>query len=47
MKPPLVGEYGFPLTGFVCWSARVKFGGGERGGLVVESLTPEREVEVR
>ena len=23
IKPPLVGEHAFPLTGFVCWSAHV------------------------
>ena len=27
IKAPLVGEHAFPLTGFVCWSAHVTFGG--------------------
>ena len=27
IKPPLVGEKAFPLTGFVCGSAHVTFGG--------------------
>ena len=27
IKPPLVGEHAFPLTGFVCRSALVTFGG--------------------
>ena len=25
IKPPLVGEHAFPLTGFVCMSAHVTF----------------------
>ena len=31
IKPPLVGEHAFPLTGFVCWSAHITFGGS--GGI--------------
>ena len=31
IKPPLVGEHAFPLTGFVCWLAHVTFGGS--GGI--------------
>ena len=31
IKPPLVGEHAFPLTGFVCRSAYVTFGGS--GGI--------------
>ena len=31
IKPPLVGEHAFPLTGFVCVSAHVTFGGS--GGI--------------
>ena len=31
IKPPLVGEHAFPLTGFVCKEAHVKFGGS--GGI--------------
>ena len=31
IKPPLVGEPAFPLTGLVCWSAHVTFGGS--GGI--------------
>ena len=31
IKPPLVGEHAFPLTGFVCKSAHVIFGGS--GGI--------------
>ena len=31
IKPPLVGEHAFPLTGFVCWPAHVTFGGS--GGI--------------
>ena len=27
IKPPLVGEHAFPLTGFVCMTARITFGG--------------------
>ena len=30
IKPPLVGEHAFPLTGFVCWSVHVTFGGSGR-----------------
>ena len=26
IKPPLVGEHAFPLTGFICRSAHVTFG---------------------
>ena len=32
IKPPLVGEHAFPLTGFVCLEARVTFGGS--GGIM-------------
>ena len=31
IKAPLVGEHAFTLTGFVCWSAHVTFGGS--GGI--------------
>ena len=31
IKPPLVGEHAFPLSGFVCMVARVTFGGS--GGI--------------
>ena len=31
IKPPLVGEHAFPLTGFVCKEAHVTFGGS--GGI--------------
>ena len=31
IKPPLVGEHAFPLTGFVCRSAHVTFSGS--GGI--------------
>ena len=31
IKPPLVGEHVFPLTGFVCKTAQVTFGGS--GGI--------------
>ena len=31
IKPPLVGEHAFPLTGFVCMAAHVTFGGS--GGI--------------
>ena len=27
IKPPMVGEHAFPLTGFFCWSANATFGG--------------------
>ena len=27
IKPPLVGEHAFPLTGFVCKEAHITFGG--------------------
>ena len=29
IKPPLVGEHAFPLTGFVCKAAHVTFGGSD------------------
>ena len=32
IKPPLVGEHAFPLSGFVCKEARVTFGGS--GGIM-------------
>ena len=32
IKPHLVGEHAFPLTGFVCRSAHVTFGGS--GGIM-------------
>ena len=31
IKPPLVDEHAFPLTGFVCMAAHVTFGGS--GGI--------------
>ena len=31
IEPPLVGEHAFPLTGFVCKTAHVTFGGS--GGI--------------
>ena len=31
IKPPLVGEHAFPLTGFVCMATHVTFGGS--GGI--------------
>ena len=33
IKPPLVDEHAFPLTGFVCLVAHVTFGG--RGGILI------------
>ena len=38
IKPPLVGEHAFPLTGFVCWSAHVTFGGS---GGIMTTARPE------
>ena len=38
IKPPLVGEHAFPLTGFVCRSAHVTFGGS---GGIRSTATPE------
>ena len=32
IKPPLVGEHAFPLTGFICKTAYVTFGGS--GGIM-------------
>ena len=38
IKPPLVGEHAFPLTGFVCMSAHVTFGGS---GGIMTTARPE------
>ena len=38
IKPPLVGEHAFPLTGFVCRSAHVTFGGS---GGIMSTARPE------
>ena len=38
IKPPLVGEHAFPLTGFVCESAHVTFGGS---GGILTTARPE------
>ena len=38
IKPPLVGEHAFPLTGFVCWLAHVAFGGS---GGIMTTARPE------
>ena len=38
IKPPLVGEHAFPLTGFVCRSAHVTFGGS---GGIMTTARPE------
>ena len=36
IKPPLVGEHAFPLTGFVCKEAHVTFGGS--GGIRLTAI---------
>ena len=33
IKPPLVGDHAFPLTGFVCKEAHVTF--GDSGGIML------------
>ena len=38
IKPSLVGEHAFPLTGFVCRSAHVTFGGS---GGIMTTARPE------
>ena len=38
MKPTLVGEHAFPMTGFVCESALVSFG---RSGGIMSTAKPE------
>ena len=38
IKPPLVDEYAFPLTGFVCETAHVTFGGS---GGIMTTARPE------
>ena len=38
IKPPLVGEHAFPLTGFVCMAAHVTFGGS---GGIMTTARPE------
>ena len=38
IKPPLVGEHAFPLTGFVCKAAHVTFGGS---GEIRSTARPE------
>ena len=38
MKPPLMGEHAFPLTGFVCKEAHVTFGGS---GGTMSTARPE------
>ena len=38
IKPPLVGEHAFPLTGFVCKLANVTFGGS---GWIRSTARPE------
>ena len=38
IKSPLVGEHAFPLTGFVCRSANVTFGGS---GGIMTTARPE------
>ena len=38
IKPPLVGEHAFPLTGFVCRAAHVTFGGS---GGIMSTARPE------
>ena len=38
IKPPLVGEHAFPLTGFVCVVAHVTFGGS---GEIRSTARPE------
>ena len=38
IKPPLVGEHAFPLTGFICMAAHVTFGGS---GGIMSTARPE------
>ena len=38
IKPPLVGEHAFPLTGFVCKEAHITFGGS---GVIRSTARPE------
>ena len=38
IKPPLVGEHAFPLTGFVSWSVHVTFGGSDG---IMSTASPE------
>ena len=38
IRPPLVGEHAFPLTGFVCKEAHVTFGGS---GAIITTARPE------
>ena len=38
IKPPLVGQHAFPLTGFVCEEAHVTFGGS---GGIMTTARPE------
>ena len=38
IKPPLVFEHAFPLTGFVCMAANVTFGGS---GGIMTTARPE------
>ena len=38
IKPPLVGEHAFPLTGLVCKEAHVTFGGS---GGIMTTARPE------
>ena len=48
IKPPLVGEHAFPLTGFVCKEAHVTFGGsGGMTGVALPMLFPEPSLGTR
>ena len=38
IKPPLVGQHAFPLTGFVCKEAHITFGGS---GGIMSTARPE------
>ena len=38
IKPPLVGEHAFPLTGFVCMAAHVTIGSS---GRIMSTARPE------
>ena len=40
IKPPLVVEYAFPLTGFVCMEVHVTFGGS---GWITDEITIHSE----
>ena len=44
IKPPLVGEHAFPLTGFVCWSVHVTL--AQQGTPIISIMNKKKSISM-